>query len=575
MTSHVTSGTRKRGGDGRGRGRGRRRHRTAPVLSTRAQLLVFGIGFALRLLHVLAIQDSPYFDHPIIDASTYDSAARQIAAGRGHPDLVFWQPPGYSYFLSFIYSLSGGSFFAPRIIQAILGAGTALLTARAGALAFGREIGLAAGLGTAFYGTLIHDDAELLAPALTHVLQLGSVELGLRALQAPSMWRWAGTGFLTGLAATVTATTLVWAAVFAAFARRHAPAVLLAAAAAIMPLTWRNAVRGGEAVLISTNAGINLYIGNNARYDQMVGVRPDLQWKELVREPVRAGIQDQAAASLYFTRKVLEFAVKDPVGFLALQGKKIYLLLSGNEIPRNQAIYPRREESPILAILLWKIPGLAFPWGLLAPTALVGLAVTWRRTPLLATLLLTFAVTVVAFFVTARYRLPLVPLAMVFAAAGVVWLVREADGRHRIAALTAWVALYAVSNIGQGPMDRRMNADAEYSLGARYAMEGNAREARRYYLAALEQRPDYAEAWINLGVLDATEGRPAKAEASFRRALAIQPDDAVAMVNLGILCERSGRYEEARNLYRRALTAEPGDTEARRRLSALEQRLAP
>ncbi len=551
--------------------RGGRRPRPSAALSTRAQLLVFGIAFALRLLHVLAISDNPYFNHPIIDAETYDLAAREIASGRGHPDPVFWQPPGYTYFLAFIYSLTDGSYLAPRIIQAVLGAGSALLAARIGALAFRPIVGVAAGLGVALYGTLIHDDGELLTPALTNVLQLAGVEVALRAMNAASALRWAGAGFLTGLASTVTATTLVWAAVLAFFARRHAPAVLLAAAAAIMPLTWRNAVRGGEAVLISTNAGVNLYIGNNPRYDEMVGVRPDLQWKRLVQEPLRAGVQGRSAASSYFAGKVFQFAARDPGGFLALQAKKVYLLLAGNEIPRNQAIYPLRGESPVLAALLWKVPGLAFPWGLLCPTALVGLAVTWRRAPLLAALLVTYAATVVAFFITARYRLPLVPLAMIFAVAGVVWLIREADGRRRTVILSAWAALYAISNVGQGPMDRRMNPDAEYSLGARYAIEGNSREARRYFVAALEQRPDYPEAWVNLGVLDAREGRPAEAEQAFRRALAIEPDDPVALFNLGMLCEKSGRYEEASALYRRSLALEPGDLATRRRLLALER----
>ena len=139
---------------------------------------------------------------------------------------------------------------------------------------------------------------------------------------------------------------------FAGFARRHAPAVLLAALIAILPLTWRNAVRGRETVLISTNAGVNLHIGNNPRYDEMVGVRPDLQWRRLVREPFQDGIRTKSGASNYFARKVFQFAANDPIGFLALQAKKLYLLHAGNEIPRNQAIYPVRSDSPILAALL-------------------------------------------------------------------------------------------------------------------------------------------------------------------------------------------------------------------------------
>src|SRR5262252_646786 len=88
---------------------------------TSAQLLVlFSVALALRLIHVLAMRQSPYFNHPIIDALTYHQAAVSVATGHGHPDRVFWQPPGYSYFLAILYAVAGtGNFLLPRLIQAV------------------------------------------------------------------------------------------------------------------------------------------------------------------------------------------------------------------------------------------------------------------------------------------------------------------------------------------------------------------------------------------------------------------------------------------------------------------------
>ena len=63
-------------------------------LSGRSALLLFSLALLLRLVHVLAMRASPYFENPVIDAATYDDAARAIAAGHGHPDIIFWQPPG-------------------------------------------------------------------------------------------------------------------------------------------------------------------------------------------------------------------------------------------------------------------------------------------------------------------------------------------------------------------------------------------------------------------------------------------------------------------------------------------------
>ncbi len=45
---------------------------------------------------------------------------------------------------------------------------------------------------------------------------------------------------------------------------------------------------------------------------------------------------------------------------------------------RDQDIYPFRQYSPLLSLLVWK-KWLAFPFGLLLPLALLGMALALRR----------------------------------------------------------------------------------------------------------------------------------------------------------------------------------------------------
>jgi tetratricopeptide (TPR) repeat protein len=535
-------------------------------------LLLFAVALLLRLIHVLAMRASPYFENPVIDAATYDNAARSIATGHGHPDVIFWQPPGYSYFLSWIYLATGPGYLAPRIVQALLGAASAVLTAWIGARAFGRRVGLAAGYGVALYGLLIYYDGELLTPTLTIALQLAAVLVALlaRERERGDAALWAGSGALAGLASVVTAPSLLIAAALAVAARHRAWAVLLGAALAIAPVTLRNLERGGELIPISWNGGINLYIGNNPNYDETVAIRPDLHWKRFVREPLGAGVHRAGAASNYFVAKVLRYMGSDPVGFARLQIKKLFLFLAGNEIPRNQEIYPARAYSPVLRALLWKAPGLAFPFGLLMPLGALGLVVGARRAPLIAAIVLLYALGVLAFFITARYRAPLVPLLLVFAAEGVRWFLEDARPRARLVSLALVVPLFLVANVGQGPMPRTMNADAEYSLGVRYAMKGKAEEAAARFRSALEKNPVYPEAWVNLGVLQATHGRSAEAEGMFRKALEQDPENTLALTNLAVLREKAGDRGEALALYRRALSVEPTDDVSRRKVEELQ-----
>jgi hypothetical protein len=88
--------------------------------------LIAAIALAVRLAY-LATAHGPAFDHPIIDADYYDFLGARIASGAGTPDEPFWQPPLYPLFLGGLYRLFGHTLWAPRLVQAALGATTAAL----------------------------------------------------------------------------------------------------------------------------------------------------------------------------------------------------------------------------------------------------------------------------------------------------------------------------------------------------------------------------------------------------------------------------------------------------------------
>jgi len=534
---------------------------------------LFAVALALRLIHIFAMRQSPYFTHPIIDALTYYQAAVSIATGHGHPDRVFWQPPGYSYFLAILYAFAGvRNFLVPRIVQAFLGASCAVLTAWIGSRCFGRRIGLAAGWIVAAYGMLIYFDGELLAASLTVFLQLAAMALAVLALdQEQPRQAWFGAGFVTGLASVVTATSLIVAVAIAVTARRNAPAVLLGTALAIAPVTIRNVTHGGEFVPISSNAGINLYIGNNPDYDRTVGIRPDRVWTEFTKEPFQHGVTTQSGASTYWTGRVITWAASHPLDFLALQWRKAGLFLGGDEIYRNQAIYPARQQSPVLAALLWKVPALAFPFGVLVPFALLGIVVAWRKASLLAWVTLLYSLGVVAFFIAARYRVPLVPYLAIFAVAGGRWLWQATPPRKLVAGVAVLV-LFVFCNVGQGTMSSEMNADAEFNLADQLQHEGNLIAAEPHYRNALREQPDYLEGWVNLGVLALTQGRTSEGEQDLERAIAIDPRDPTALMSLAALRERQNRWADAVELYQRAAEANPNEPYPRERVAFIRDR---
>jgi 4-amino-4-deoxy-L-arabinose transferase-like glycosyltransferase len=526
--------------------------------------VVFVVALAVRLAHVLALRASPYFARPVLDAETYYWAARALAAGEGWAERVYWQPPGYPYFLAAVLRVAGPGFLAPRLVQAVLGALTAALTCALGARVFGSAVGLGAGLVVALYGLLIYYDAEFLPPSLAISLQMATLWAAARAPDECGGRGWCLTGLLGGLTAVVNAPALVLLPILGIAARRRIGWVLLGAILAIAPVTARNWIQGRELVVISSNGGINLYLGNNPRYDETVGLRPGREWQALVRAPALQGVTGAGPASRFFTERVSAYAGRDPGGFVRLQVRKIGLLLQGNEIPRNQEIYPTRAWSPVLRALLWKAPGIAFPFGLLLPLAVVGLGVAGRRAPVLAASVVLLGLTVVAFFVTARYRAALVPLLALFAAAAVRWAVGEASPRARLAAAGAAAAVYVLANVGQGPMSSRMNADAEQGLAHWLESEGRRPEALALYERLAQEAPTSFDAWYGVAQLATALGQPDKAGAAVTRIRGLQPEFPDTAVLLARAAIAAGCGLEAEGFAARALALDGGSDLSRR-----------
>jgi tetratricopeptide (TPR) repeat protein len=307
----------------------------------------------------------------------------------------------------------------------------------------------------------------------------------------------------------------------------------------IAPVTARNWNHGRELVLVSTNGGLNFYLGNNPDSAATLALRPGPRWDALALEPRRHGVRGAGAASTYFLRKGLAFYRHQPGQALALLGRKLYLFCNGAEIPRDTDILAAREGSRVLAVLV-RPPPVPLPNGLLIPLGLLGAALWFGDRRRLAVPYLFLAVqmlVIAAFFVTSRHRAPALPLFALFAVAGgaVLWQrLRAGPLRTRFGLLAVLAALLVVCN-----------------LPTREAAVSYAGERDFYRGLAYRGR-----------------GEPGAATAAFRRAVAREPTDARAWLELGDALAASGRSGEALEPWRRAAALDPADGRAARRLAA-------
>ena len=340
----------------------------------------------------------------------------------------------------------------------------------------------------------------------------------------------------------------------------------LGAGIAIAPATIHNYLVGKEFILISYNAGINFYIGNSGDYEKKVLSRVGYEWDAIKAVGERATSYKEASQKFMAASEA--YMAEHPLRYIGLLLHKTYLLIHGNEIYRNQAIYPDRHVSPVLGALLWKVgvpggPGLAFPWGILFPACIPGLYLAFRNRErkgiFLAAFWVVYGCTIVAFFVTERYRIPLVPPMLLIAASGWSRLHEwwdRAKTRYTIIGITAAAGLLV--NWNPGPMARDMNHDAYLCVAERFYSQGDTAAAARCYRKGWELDTNDANAWYLLAWrIFEPSGKFDSAETYYQKANVLLPRGKDILLGLARVAVRTERYADAQNYLEQAKAASP------------------
>ncbi len=232
--------------------------------------IIFGVALALRLGYA-AFAEPP----PISDEQYYDGLAWNLATGKGYTaagaPVAYW-PVGYSAFVTAFYIVFGHHYFPVVIAQCALGAATAALLP-----ALAREFvpagaARAAGLIVAFWPNHVAYAARLFPAVVLTFAVLAAALIFLRLKGYRGAILGGALAGLTALAAPV-ALVLPVALLGADLFRRvglkkaFARAAVCAAVAALAVAPWaaRNRRVFNAFVPISTNGGVNLWIGNNPK----------------------------------------------------------------------------------------------------------------------------------------------------------------------------------------------------------------------------------------------------------------------------------------------------------------------
>lgn len=536
-------------------------------------IFLVALAAALRLAYVFTSRGSPFFDHLDLDTKFYDTWARQIAGGDWVGRDVFFMGPLYPYFLALVYKAFGPSLIAAKVVQGLVGSLTAGATFLLGRECFGPRVGVLAGLLAAVYVPFIFTDSLLLFPVLATLLNAMMLYLFCRGVGRSDWKALGGAGLAAGLSAAGNASVLAFAPLAAGYillCRRWTRAAALGKAAVfaagiavvVLPIMARNYAVGRDPVPLTSNAGLNFYIGNGER---ATGAYVKPEGLDIYADPEGRTIAERALGrslrpsevSSYWMDRAWSHIRSRPADFLAGLVRKAFFFWSVYEIPQIEHLPFERQYSWIL-----RLPTPSF--GILCPLAVVGMAVALRRRAggwPLALFVAAYSASIIAFFVVARYRLPAVPALMVFAAFYVVWLSAElAAGRRRAAlvSLAVLVALFVLVHVNFYRIHPLNGfAQSHYRLGVIQESKGDQASAMASYREAVRMDPSIVPAHVNLGIALSRLGRYEEARSHLAEAVARDPGYDKALYNLGLVYAETGRGDSALVMFDRAIGVNP------------------
>ena len=343
---------------------------------------------------------------PAQDTPDYDEIASNLLAGEGFVarenwfgyDMRSWRAPLYPGFLAAVYGLFGFSHAAVIIVQSLLGAGTAV-TVYGIARAIRPQAALMAGFAAALYLPLVASASEVMTETLFAFLMLLALYLSISTRLAIDAGgpRLLTVGVTIGLAALTRPVALLLCPVEMLHSQladrgrwRRCLWVTLGVAATVAPWTARNFQVHSTFVPISTHGGFVFARSN--------GPNPD--WRQAdgwrIEQRTFERMPGEVERDRYWLAQGMRLVSDDPALYLRWVGERF------------------------LRFWYFFQPGYNFSFMVILPLFAAGFLLFWRRRgfDLLAAAIVTFALTFsTLLYGSARFRLPLEPVFILFAAA--------------------------------------------------------------------------------------------------------------------------------------------------------------
>ena len=539
------------------------------------------LAISVRIWFIGAFSASPMYEpHPgAHDRTLYHEAAKAVAAGDIWPDGAFEYLPLYPWVLGAGYAIFGDSLLVPAGLGLACEAVTVWLI-----VLLARRLGArwwmalpAAGLYALYPLAVVY--SPLTMPNTLNAMLVTAWAWAMQRMDSRRMAWCAGAGLVGGVTAlgfaaalTVAGAFLLWEGIRGVRARaapwRGMAVFAVAFAVPILPVAVHNSKAEGSFVLLTTHGGFNFYMGNHERAtgypvrvrDFRMTARAMLEDAHRAAELEVGRSLSRAESSAWWTEQGRAYWRANPLEAAGLTLKKAALFWNFRDVDDLRM----REQLELTDGLFagWWWPGFA----LFSVLGIVGLLFA-RNAVAPKIVLLSGMVSLVLFFITARYRLTLIPVMAALGASGLsaLWPMARVPVRRAL-----WL-IPAVLVIGFPFQVRDLRVFDYYNASVQVLGAGRAEQALALSREGLAIDPANADLYHAQGGALAQLDRYEEAAQAFQWTVTLNPRHATGRYNLALSLARLGQVCEAADVLGPWVEAVPQDRRAAQLYADLRQ----
>ncbi|MBN2572650.1 MAG: glycosyltransferase family 39 protein [Ignavibacteriales bacterium] len=541
--------------------------------------IILFVGLVLRLIYVLEINNTPFANNLFSDAKIYNEWAKSIVSTNDWVGKdVFFMAPIYPYFLAIIYKVFGQSILFIQLLQVIISTFSILLIYICAKKLFLEKVALISAAISSVYSVFVFYSGAILSETLQLFFFCLFIYYIIKSSESNKLKHWFIAGIFAGISILFRGNFLFISFLIVLYIifsenvkgflnkiKSTYKRILIFTAGILLiifPVTLRNYLVGDEFVLLTSNGGINFYLGNNPN-SQGVFITPqefdfhnDLAGQKYAQKILGRNLTASETSSFWFN-KGIEFITNNPGNAATLYLKKIFLFFGPNENPQSFVMnkdFFADNYSTILRFLI-------VDFNLISFLALFGLFLSWSRRKELKYFYLIFfgyALSTIIFFVNGRFRLALIPLFIIFSSFAIYEisnLIKNKSYKKFITpiSLTSVFALIYYLFI---PLPKFTDYDAYLQLGNIAYNEGKIDEAILNYEKSLSLQENYLT-YVNLGNSYGVLNDFKNADYYYRKAIKLNPENPLGYFNWGSLYFLANKLKEAEVIYLKTLQVDP------------------